>query len=119
MKAKIYIAVAAVIAAMLAIVIVLNNPDGNEIIWEQEQEAPADTIKMVDNVLDIYNIPTDYDRYESLVPLNMDESLIKDVSITPKGSSNSRLTIGFSQMEVNNDWRIYENMSLLKAASDY
>jgi len=53
---------------------------------------------------------------EYIYPLDTDLSNIRLVSIIPKRPENRPLKVGFSQMEVNNAWRIYENASIFEEA---
>lgn len=68
-----------------------------------------------------FNVNTDDDfisvvTNEYLKPLNMNMDSIKWVSVTPKNPQGRPLKVGFSQMEVNNVWRIYENASIFEEA---
>lgn len=57
-----------------------------------------------------------YKADEYIEPLDIEPEDIKWVSVMPKNSINRPLKVGFSQMEVNNAWRIYENASIFQEA---
>ena len=95
-----------------------NMPRHETIVWEMTEEADADTIKKVANVLDGFQVPEDFEYYEKLQPSNPGAPEVHEVSVSRRGGEDGKLTVGFSQMEVNNDWRIYENISMLKAAEE-
>ncbi|MDO4552624.1 MAG: substrate-binding domain-containing protein [Bacillota bacterium] len=54
--------------------------------------------------------------YEYITPTDVSPDQVVWVNVEPKRPQDRPLRVGFSQMEVNNDWRIYENASIFQEA---
>jgi len=54
--------------------------------------------------------------YEYIEPTDISPDDVKWVSVDAKKPVDRPLKVGFSQMEINNDWRVYENNSIFQEA---
>lgn len=106
-----------IVAAILVGCVFLLSDNADGISWEQKDSRKS--IAIVSGVLDSRNVPTNFTYYDDTVPLDTALEDIVDVAAPRRGKTDGRVVVGFSQMEVNNSWRIHENISMLKSAQDY
>jgi ribose transport system substrate-binding protein len=105
---------------VMMILILSGCADKEPIIFQQDNTGNA--MPMEDKLYELgfqVNMPqesTGVTSEDYIKPLNMNANEIKWVSVVPKKPANRPLKVGFSQMEVNNVWRIYENASIFEEA---
>ncbi|HVI41121.1 MAG TPA: ABC transporter substrate-binding protein, partial [Anaerovoracaceae bacterium] len=83
--------------------------------WIQE-DAKDDTYEVSEALGDVNANARLFAVYEYIEPTDISPGAVKWVGVNAKKPVDRPLKVGFSQMEVNNDWRVYENNSVFQEA---
>ncbi|NLT48651.1 MAG: substrate-binding domain-containing protein [Clostridiales bacterium] len=103
---------------ILTIVLAVFGCGGKEaMIWMQSSENDIHH-EVSDAFRDVNANARLFAVYEYIEPTDIGPDQVKWVGINAKRPKERPLRVGFSQMEVNNDWRIYENNSIFQEAED-
>ncbi len=87
-----------------------------EMTWIQEADRD---IFQTQEILGDVNVNARYFAvYEYITPTDIPPEDVKWVGVNGKHPKDRPLRVGFSQMEINNDWRIYENNSIFQEAQE-
>lgn len=109
MKTKVFI------FTLVLIIILCGCQQKDSILWVQENpnENPYEGIAALGDV----NANARYfSVYEYIEPTDVNPEAVKWVGVIARKPTDRSLRIGFSQMEINNDWRVYENNSIFQEA---